>query len=585
MNASVKGTDDAVSFVHAAGMSESFATSSSSTSEVPGRSHASSGISETTASSEQESGSVVDASTIESKIDMRFAARPLTARERDAAQNAVQGSNHTRMQVLPNHALGESGMLQGFVFTCDASDKASVLPVTREMFRMTTVYECSGSVMRSTFNEHALRITADLGSFHGKLLALREKLTALEKPQAKLACIPDADEFVDAEDHHENRFEDQDWWLPSMPMRVGVYHGFRQAVEQDARQHTLYVVVTGCENYAADEVFNLWQDSGEHMTAQQFAECEEVDWLRRCTLRSQQRVAAIVAQQFGLEVSMSTDFLSPKRDQAAVPFLQTVTHDLLHDAVNGKVMLTNNGTFLHNTKNGVAFDVFSSEGVWLFQGPVDVTNFHEYGGRFRQAAHAEGFPTASVKFHPQYHPQGNCKVVMQYMTSQNHTLIDAARIQYEKQYAEGVRAAMQSDLRSILLSYESQWQGREDYVTQSAGPSPRTPRTPRSPSPAAWGDMRSEHDAGDGDCAGLSHVWHAHENLHAPPDPNAETGTPVNGAETHHAIVYTDVSHHRGRFMYPDEAFLMSLQKLGYDRNDGMVILMPLCVIYDDENS
>lgn len=57
-----------------------------------------------------------------------------------------------------------------------------------------------------------------------------------------------------------------------MPMRVGVYHGFRQAVEQDARQHTLYVVVTGCENYAADEVFNLWQDSGEHMTAQQFAE-------------------------------------------------------------------------------------------------------------------------------------------------------------------------------------------------------------------------------------------------------------------------------------------------------------------------
>ena len=99
-------------------------------------------------------------------IDLQFAGRKLTALEKDAAQNAVKSSKHTCLQVLPNHSVNESGMLQGFVFSCDTSDQACVF---------------------------------------------------------------------------------------------------------------------------ANELYNLWQDSATHMTARQFVESEEVEWLRRCALRSQQR--------------------------------------------------------------------------------------------------------------------------------------------------------------------------------------------------------------------------------------------------------------------------------------------------------
>ena len=54
-------------------------------------------------------------------IDLQFAGRKLTALEKDATQNAVQSSKHTCLQVLPNHSVNESGMLQGFVFSCDTS--------------------------------------------------------------------------------------------------------------------------------------------------------------------------------------------------------------------------------------------------------------------------------------------------------------------------------------------------------------------------------------------------------------------------------------------------------------------------------
>ena len=68
-----------------------------------------------------------------------LAHRPLTAQELDAARNCVAASQHTRLTLLPNHALNADGELEGFVFECCADDPASVLPLTRSSFATTAV--------------------------------------------------------------------------------------------------------------------------------------------------------------------------------------------------------------------------------------------------------------------------------------------------------------------------------------------------------------------------------------------------------------------------------------------------------------
>jgi hypothetical protein len=73
---------------------------------------------------------------------LHLAHRALTGQELDAARNCVAASQHTRLTLLPNHALNPDGELEGFVFECCADDPASVLPLTRSSFATTAVYEC-----------------------------------------------------------------------------------------------------------------------------------------------------------------------------------------------------------------------------------------------------------------------------------------------------------------------------------------------------------------------------------------------------------------------------------------------------------
>ena len=66
-----------------------------------------------------------------------------------------------------------------------------------------------------------------------------------------------------------------------------------------------------------------------------------------------------------------------------------------------------------------------------------------------------------------------------------------------------------------------------------------------------------------------SYVWHPHEDLICC-NPN-KTGKlseedhtyQQNCSNVHNGIILTDISKHKGRYMYPDEMFLQSLQQLG----------------------
>ena len=61
--------------------------------------------------------------------------------ELDAARNCVSASQHTRLTLLPNHAINLEGELEGFVFECCADDPASVL-LAKSSFATTAIYEC-----------------------------------------------------------------------------------------------------------------------------------------------------------------------------------------------------------------------------------------------------------------------------------------------------------------------------------------------------------------------------------------------------------------------------------------------------------
>ena len=68
-----------------------------------------------------------------------FAHRALTNQEQDAALNCVSFSPHSKLTLLPNHAINFEGELEGFVFECCADDPATVLPLTKASFGTTAI--------------------------------------------------------------------------------------------------------------------------------------------------------------------------------------------------------------------------------------------------------------------------------------------------------------------------------------------------------------------------------------------------------------------------------------------------------------
>ena len=68
-------------------------------------------------------------------------------------------------QVLPNHHMNTEGELQGFHFTCNRDDLAHVLPMSRRMFSMTSVYECLDGSQGQPLNGHVVRIVQDMPKY------------------------------------------------------------------------------------------------------------------------------------------------------------------------------------------------------------------------------------------------------------------------------------------------------------------------------------------------------------------------------------------------------------------------------------
>ena len=489
------------------------------------------------------------------KIDTQHAGRELTEREQDAARNAIKDSQHVCLQFLPNHCINTDGDLQGFVFSCPDDESCQRLPINRMCTFMTTVYECRTHGEHNTFNTDAMHLAQNLQHYQSLLSDLAEELRCSENPRAGFHCISNQQGMLF--DNNTDEFVDQVFWEPSMPSRMGIYHAFTRCHGQDTRQHKIFIVISGCEWQAAEEFHALWQDFAEQYTAKQLCDCEELLWLRSCTLRSQQRVAARIAELCNLSVPLSTDIHCPCQSLIAHPIIQTYQHDIMHNSDLNRVMLCNNASFVSKGSNGILFNMFSSEGLWLFCGPADNAAYNPYGALMRHVSGVVAFPSNTVQFHAQYPPDKKHYCVQQ--TLQN---IDEFANTEDLEYHADTAMLCKQMLNSLL-----------DINSENENDSNNSdnPDNLESDTPPNTNEMAADTDT-KSLCAGTK----AQKNTDTQP-------MAIHGG--FNGIVYSDISKHRGTYLYPDERFLQRMQGLGFDRNDGIVILMPLCVFMHNENS
>jgi hypothetical protein len=335
------------------------------------------------------------------RLDTQFAGRALTELETATCKNCLRQSQHTRMRMMPNHHVDADGNLQGFFFECNSEDRASVLPVSAQMFSATAVYEVQSSAERA-FNTDVLRLFSSADESQCLMQAVADELERDPTEPALFECIGEPDDGEDGV--VPRKIEDHRAWAPSVPAKMGLYHSFSRSYANDKREHRLFIVVTGGLRQAAEQLNNLWLDCAASVSAREFVQAEETQWLRTATVRSLNRVAALIAQRFGLHVHTVVDHEDPRGERMALPSLVTRHHDM--DIVDGRVRLTSSAALTDTVDSGVVLDLFSSEGTWVFMGPRNTTEFNVFGSMLAHRADAQAFPTRSVRFSALYPSAG-----------------------------------------------------------------------------------------------------------------------------------------------------------------------------------
>ena len=312
------------------------------------------------------------------RIDSKYACRSLTDEELQACESAVCESRHSVLHALPNHHIDLLGNQRGFLFECSPQDRVSAMPIGSDMFALRCLFECRPKGGRKPgMHSDALCIFNEIPRCQQMLAAYVSELATAPEMPAAFDCI--------CEDTKGSRYTqrraDQRPWRPSVPARVGLFHAFVRTHRKDAIEHKLFICVAGHLHVACEELHNLWQDlRAGNMTCDAFAESEECHWLRRATARNHGRIAHDVAELFDLDVDTSIDTESASKDaRVAMPVVASYENDLHFDREIGRVHVADCAALLRRSENGVLFQMFPSEGFWLFQGPKDYACDLVYG--------------------------------------------------------------------------------------------------------------------------------------------------------------------------------------------------------------
>tara|TARA_B110001450_G_scaffold229344_1_gene229846 strand:- start:3982 stop:5091 length:1110 start_codon:yes stop_codon:yes gene_type:complete len=315
----------------------------------------------------------------------------------------VSRSPHTWLKVLPNHGMSPAGELQGFLFHAHPEDRAAALPFPADIFRMTCLYPVPPP-SKSGFNADVLHILNNVEDYQAALDELKQEILEGENGPthpAHFDCVPEADE--------ENEsvlasLHDQREWAEVAPSLLGLFHGFGLNALTGEREHKLYIVVQGCQTYACEDMHNLWLDANNAVSALEFAECEELTWLRQATLRNHGRLASRVAKLFNLGVKHTTDRDDPSGQKLMVrPTTVSYLSDIRTCARSRKVRLTSLASCTEASVNGVLLDTVEGSNISLLLGPRDFAHGNPFGSAMRSTP-AEVLPTRATTFHSAFCP-------------------------------------------------------------------------------------------------------------------------------------------------------------------------------------
>ena len=335
------------------------------------------------------------------QVDLSHACYGLQATEVDAVSNIASRSPHTHVKVLPNHGLSRAGELEGFLFRAHHEDRASVIPFPSNIFEVICLYEVRPPTAAS-FNGDVLHILNNVDEYQTALDDFVADLTSRIHPRpAHFDCIPEPD---DEQHALVPRTADQRTWSESVPTRIGLYHAFGVNALSGAREHKLYMLVHGHLRHACDDMHNLWHDCKEAISAAQFANCEELAWLRQATLRNHNRIASQLAKTFNLSVTHTLDLDDPSGECEMVrPTTATYLRDIRVCPRTQRVRLTSLACCSDTAVNGVLFDGADSGTYTLLHGPRDFAEGYQFGNAMRHTAD-NVLPTRTTEFHSAFAP-------------------------------------------------------------------------------------------------------------------------------------------------------------------------------------
>jgi hypothetical protein len=364
---------------------------------------------------------------MDSRCCTQHAIFPLTDQERSSCDAALHLSQHTKIELLPNVHINEKSELSGFHFEAAGCDLANVLPIPTNLFDCIVAYEILNETS-SNFNSTVLKILQNMDEYKTKLADLITELQANTTNVPTFACMQDDNEDEALNDDQLlfcKQVCDRQVWDDQIPRKIGLYHAFVRPHTKDSIEHRLFLVLAGSLPFLDEEFFRLWQDSNGYVTCEQLLESEEIQWLRSCTLRNHNRVAARVADTLGLNVRVFIDTDDPSgHKRSAHPCTVTMKSDIEIDRNSRRVHLVDGGCFMHKSHNGILLDMHCNEGYWIWSGPPDTASQNTFGTIFDYPGTNTCFPTTTLKYHNKFPARGT--FVSSVVQSNKDTLYERA---------------------------------------------------------------------------------------------------------------------------------------------------------------
>ena len=316
----------------------------------------------------------------------------------------VEGS---AIKLLPTHCINAMGELEGFQFVVPGDAKGGVLPINRTMFHGTSLFEVN-SKSGGVFNADIMRLLQQTTDAKDSMRELMKKISdASAGKEASFRCIPDNVDLMSSVksdgsvmEAHVSRttgkrnvdFVD---WHPELPHSIGLYQAFCRGYQKDTRIHKLFIGVNGGLNRCSDEFYNLMLDVSNEFTCKDVSFSEEVWWLRKACQRARCRIALLVAEHFGLNITTTKDLFSFSQCPVGVPVSDTIEFDI-KDGPDNTVEFYSGCVDTTSIQNGILSKMHESEGIWVFKGSAKssakVTSF---GALFGSKFNCGIFPTRS----------------------------------------------------------------------------------------------------------------------------------------------------------------------------------------------